>query len=93
LVLLSQDLPKCGGWFQSLANTLENALAGIICVTPENRSSPWLLFEAGSLIRCDYTVALFPAERTPSGQQPASGAAQCLVSTSRGSLQVGTIVR
>ena len=60
LVFLSQDLPKGGSWFQSLANTLENALAGIICVTPENRSSPWLLFEAGSLIRCDYTVALFP---------------------------------
>src|SRR5688572_10651479 len=47
LVFLSQDLPKGGSWFQSLADTLENALAGIICVTPENRSSPWLLFEAG----------------------------------------------
>jgi hypothetical protein len=60
LVSLSEDLPKGGNWFQNLAGLLENARAGIICVTPENRSSPWLLFEAGALIRCDVEVALFP---------------------------------
>ena len=38
LVFLSQDLPKGGSWFQSLANTLENALAGIIHVAIERRS-------------------------------------------------------
>jgi hypothetical protein len=60
LISLSEDLPKGGNWFQNLAGLLENARAGIICVTPENRSSPWLLFEAGALIRCDVEVALFP---------------------------------
>lgn len=60
LVSLSEDLPKGGSWFQSLARLLEKARTGIICVTPENRASPWLLFEAGALIRCDVEVALFP---------------------------------
>ncbi|MGH6902789.1 MAG: hypothetical protein ACREIR_08620, partial [Geminicoccaceae bacterium] len=60
LVSLSEDLPKGGSWFSDLAGLLENARAGIICVTPENCSSPWLLFEAGALIRCDVEVALFP---------------------------------
>ena len=60
LIALSQDLPKGGNWFQNLAGLLENARAGIVCVTPENRSSPWLLFESGALIRCDIKVALFP---------------------------------
>jgi hypothetical protein len=32
----------------------------VICVTPENVGSLWLLFEAGALIRCDVEVALFP---------------------------------
>lgn len=60
LIALSEDLPKGGSWFSNLAGLLENARAGIICVTPENSSSPWLLFEAGALIRCDVEVALFP---------------------------------
>jgi hypothetical protein len=61
VVTLSEDLPKGGSWFSSLAGLLENARAGVICITPENVASPWLLFEAGALIRCDVEVALFPA--------------------------------
>lgn len=57
---LSEDLPKGGNWFQDLAGQLENAAVGIICVTPENKASPWLLFEAGALLRCDRDVRLFP---------------------------------
>lgn len=60
VVTLSEDLPKGGSWFDNLAGLLENARAGVICVTPENVASPWLLFEAGALIRCDVEVALFP---------------------------------
>ncbi len=60
VVTLSEDLPKGGSWFSSLAGLLEHARAGVICVTPENVASPWLLFEAGALIRCDVQVALFP---------------------------------
>jgi len=60
VVSMSADLPKGGSWFSNLAGLLENARAGIICVTPENARSPWLLFEAGALIRCDREVALFP---------------------------------
>ena len=60
VVTLSEDLPKGGGWFSNLAGLLENARAGLICLTPENVASPWLLFEAGALIRRDVEVALFP---------------------------------
>ncbi len=60
LVSMSADLPKGGNWFSDLARMLDNARAGIICITPENYASPWLLFEAGALIRYDRQVALFP---------------------------------
>jgi hypothetical protein len=60
VVAMSGDLPKGGGWFSNLADLLEDARAGLICVTPENVVSPWLLFEAGALIWCDVNVALFP---------------------------------
>jgi hypothetical protein len=61
LVALSLDLPKGGNWSDDLAQILEHAQAGIICVTPENLTAPWLLFEAGALIRCDRQVRLFTA--------------------------------
>jgi hypothetical protein len=60
LARLSEDLPKGGNWFSDLAGELENSGVGIICVTPENKASPWLLFEAGALLRCDRDVKLFP---------------------------------
>ena len=60
VVTLSKDLPKGGSWFSNLSGLLEHARVGLICVTPENVASPWLLFEAGALIRCDVEVALFP---------------------------------
>lgn len=36
-------------WFDSLQAALESSHCGIICLTPDNLSSPWLLFEAGAL--------------------------------------------
>jgi len=45
------DLPTGGRWSYELAGELENAQFGLICLTPENRSNPWLLFEAGALTK------------------------------------------
>jgi hypothetical protein len=36
-------------WGTNLIQELENTDVGILCLTPENLSAPWLLFEAGSL--------------------------------------------
>jgi hypothetical protein len=36
-------------WNIELVRELEKAACGIICITPENVLSPWLIFEAGAL--------------------------------------------
>lgn len=43
------DISAGERWAQSVAGELETANFGIICVTPENISSEWILFEAGAL--------------------------------------------
>ena len=46
-----RDLEKGDRWFHSLSNELSSKSIGLICVTPENQKSPWLLFEAGAISR------------------------------------------
>lgn len=41
------DINKGTGWVQSLFDSLDGAKFSIICVTPENMTKPWLLFELG----------------------------------------------
>lgn len=47
----SDDIEKGTRWRTGLAEELEQARVGIICLTPENLDSPWLHFEAGALYR------------------------------------------
>jgi hypothetical protein len=46
---LSDDIEKGTVWFASILKKLGKAQAGIVCLTPENRQSPWIHFEAGAL--------------------------------------------
>jgi hypothetical protein len=54
-----------------VADRLEQCRVGIICMTPENLESRWILFEAGALSKtkeahvCTLLVGLTPAEVKP----------------------------
>jgi len=43
------DIEKGARWALDLAEELEKTSVGIICLTPENLTAPWILFEAGAL--------------------------------------------
>jgi len=43
------DLDKGAKWRQIISGELRDSDFGIVCLTPENLESPWLLFEAGAL--------------------------------------------
>ena len=47
--LSSSDIDKGARWSTEIASRLEKAKAGIICLTPSNMQSEWILFEAGAL--------------------------------------------
>ena len=38
-------------WADILASNLDDTSAGVLCLTKENMTSPWVLFEAGALSR------------------------------------------
>ncbi len=44
-----KDIPSGAPWPTEIATNLNEARFGIICVTPENLSAPWLFFESGAL--------------------------------------------
>jgi hypothetical protein len=49
--LSTQDIEKGAKWAQVLSGALEGSTFSIICLTPENLTSPWLLFEAGAVAK------------------------------------------
>lgn len=49
--LSEADLTAGERWGPALAKELETSNFGIVCITRENLTSPWILFEAGSLAK------------------------------------------
>lgn len=47
--LSSADIDKGTRWGSEVASKLSTSKAGIICLTPNNLNSQWILFEAGAL--------------------------------------------
>ncbi len=45
----SQDIDKGTRWFNEIGGQLEKTNFGILCITHDNMSEPWILFEAGAL--------------------------------------------
>lgn len=44
-----EDIAAGARWLPEIAGELSSAQVGVLCVTPENQSNPWLVFEAGAL--------------------------------------------
>jgi len=70
--LSSEDIDKGARWSTDVATRLEAAKAGIICLTPSNLHSDWILFEAGALSKtlkntfvCPFLIGLEPSDVKP----------------------------
>lgn len=67
--LSSADIDKGTRWNEELAAALLTAKAGIICLTPNNLDTPYLLFEAGALSKrpdkpyvCTLLIGMEPSD-------------------------------
>lgn len=58
--LSEADVAAGERWAQAVAKELETSNFGIICVTPENLGSPWVLFEAGALAKSMQGAKVIP---------------------------------
>lgn len=58
--LSAQDIVPGTRWSENLAGELEKSNVGIICLTPDNITSPWLFFEAGALSKALDTARVIP---------------------------------
>lgn len=47
--LSSEDIDKGTRWFEALGGVLAESRFAILCLTPENLSAPWILYEAGAI--------------------------------------------
>ena len=64
-----EDIASGGRWSMEVAGELESSNFGILCVTPENESNPWIMFEAGALSKtlaqtflCPYLYDMSPSQ-------------------------------
>jgi hypothetical protein len=72
----NHDIPSGSRWSLHLGEQLQELKTGILCLTPDNLSAPWILFEAGALSKalgdslvCPYLFKVEPiAVEWPLGQ-------------------------
>lgn len=67
-----EDIDPGARWNNALARQLEDAQFGIVCLTAESASAPWVLFEAGALAKtlgssrvCPYLIQMSPRDLKP----------------------------
>lgn len=58
--LSDHDIYAGARWNYELDHELESTDYGILCLTPENLTAPWLLFEAGSLAKAIKVARVVP---------------------------------
>ncbi|WP_153114539.1 toll/interleukin-1 receptor domain-containing protein [Rhodocyclus tenuis] len=54
------DITKGQRWAAEIADKLQNSQFGLFCITSENLTAPWLLFEAGAVSKDTKTGKVFP---------------------------------
>lgn len=66
---MSTEMDRGTIWFNEIANSLQDAELGIICLTKSNLNKPWILFEAGAILNslkntrvCTLLIDLTPAD-------------------------------
>lgn len=68
---ISTDIDKGTRWNETISEKLEQTRVGIICLTKENLTSNWLLFESGALSKTkDAIVGTFLLDVKPSDVEP-----------------------
>ncbi|WGE51553.1 toll/interleukin-1 receptor domain-containing protein [Actinobacillus equuli subsp. haemolyticus] len=65
----ARDLDRGSLWFGEISDQLKDTSVGIICLTQENKTRPWILFEAGALAKglstsriCTFLIDLKPKD-------------------------------
>jgi hypothetical protein len=65
----TQNIDRGAVWFGEIQRQLQDTAVGIVCLTQENKTKPWILFEAGALAKglsasrvCTFLVDLAPAD-------------------------------
>ncbi len=63
------DIDAGSRWSREMNTQMEETRFGVLCLTKENQTAPWILFEAGALAKtisdtfvCPYLIDLEPAE-------------------------------
>jgi hypothetical protein len=49
--LSARDIDRGAVWFTELADQLQDTSVAIVCLTHENKDRPWILFEAGAVMK------------------------------------------
>ena len=65
----SRDIDRGALWFNEVSGQLSDTSIGIVCLTSDNKTKPWILFEAGALAKglshtrvCTFLIDLKPVE-------------------------------
>jgi hypothetical protein len=65
----TRDLDRGSLWFGEINDQLKDTTVGVICLTQENKTRPWILFEAGALTKglstsriCTFLIDLQPKD-------------------------------
>jgi hypothetical protein len=71
---ISSEIQKGARWQSEIADRLDEAKVGIVCLTSGNLTEPWILFEAGALSKTkDSYVCTFLLDVAPADVQPPLG--------------------
>lgn len=67
--LSTRDIDRGALWFSEIHDQLKDTSVGIVCLTQENKTRPWILFESGALAKglstnrvCTFLIDLKPTD-------------------------------